>query len=116
MVDVRNASDAVGLAAAVAGHVRDLGFVRGTVDNSAPVPNSVVRYTGTDGDAADALAEQLGGIGVEQVDEVTPGHLLVMLGADFDPGPVPGLAGRAGPPPPPPDPKNITAAGVPCID
>ena len=36
VVDVRNASETVGLAAAVAEHVRGLGFVRGSVDNSAP--------------------------------------------------------------------------------
>ena len=110
------ARSAVGLAAAVAEHVRDLGFVRGTVDNSAPVEESVVRYTGADGDAADAVAEQLGGIAVEQRRRDHPGHLMVLLGADFDPGPVPGLAEDRGRQAPPADPENITAAGVPCID
>ena len=117
VVDVRNASDAVGLAAAVATHVRDLGFEPGTVDNSAPLEDSVVRYTGADGDAADKLAEQLGGIDVEHDDEITPGHLMVTLGAGFDPERVPPLARAMGrQAPPPADPKNITAAGVPCID
>jgi LCP family protein required for cell wall assembly len=116
VVDVRNASDAVGLAAAVANHVRDLGFEPGTVDNSAPVGDSVVRYTGADEDAADKLAEQLGGIEVQSDDEVTPGHLMVTLGAGFDPGRVPQLARALGRQAPPADPKNITAAGVPCID
>ena len=115
VVDVRNASDAVGLAGAVADHARDLGFVRGTVDNSAPVEESVVRYTGSDGDAAEALAVQLGDIGVQDDDEITPGHLMVMLGSDFDPGPVPGLS-REPTPAVAPDPGNITAAGVPCVD
>jgi LCP family protein required for cell wall assembly len=114
VVDVRNASDAVGLAGSVADHARDLGFVRGTVDNSAPVEESVVRYTGSDGDAAEALAVQLGDIGVQDDDEITPGHLMVMLGSDFDPGPVPGLSEPA--PAVAPDPGNITAAGVPCVD
>jgi hypothetical protein len=113
---VRNASDAVGLAAAVANHVRDLGFEPGTVDNSAPLHDSVVRYTGADEDAADKLAEQLGGIDVQSDEEVTPGHLMVTLGAGFDPGRVPQLARTLGRPAPPADPTNITAAGVPCID
>ncbi len=116
VVDVRNASDAVGLAAAVANHVRDLGFEPGTVDNSAPLDDSVVRYTGADEDAADKLAEQLGGIDVQSDEEVTPGHLMVTLGAGFDPGRVPQLARTLGRPAPPADPTNITAAGVPCID
>ena len=116
VVDVRNASDAVGLAAAVANHVRDLGFEPGSVDNSAPLDDSVVRYTGADEDAADKLAEQLGGIDVQSDDAVTPGHLMVTLGAGFDPGRVPQLARTLGRPAPPADPTNITAAGVPCID
>ena len=115
VVDVRNASETVGLASAVALHLRDLGFIRGTVDNSAPVAESVVRYTGSDGDAAEALGVQLGGIAVEQSDEITPGHLMVVLGSGFDPGPVPGLAVNDVAPPTA-DPTNITAAGVPCID
>jgi LCP family protein required for cell wall assembly len=116
VVDVRNASEAVGMAGAVAGHVRDLGFERGTVDNSAPVAESVVGYTGADGDAAEKLAEQLGGLDVQSDDEITPGHLVVTLGADFDPERVPLLARALGRQAPPADPKNITAAGVPCID
>lgn len=116
VVDVRNASDAVGLAAAVANHMRDLGFEPGTVDNSTPVDDSVVRYTGADEDAADKLAEQLGGIEVQSDDQVTPGHLMVTLGAGFEPDRVPQLARTLGRPAPPADPENITAAGVPCID
>jgi LCP family protein required for cell wall assembly len=117
VVDVRNASEAVGMAAAVATHVRNLGFERGTVDNAGPVPESAVRYTGADEGAADKLAEQLGGLAVETDDQVTPGHLLVTLGADFDPDRVPVLARALGrQAAPPTDPRNITAAGVPCID
>jgi LCP family protein required for cell wall assembly len=115
VVDVRNASDAVGMAGKVADHVRDLGFVRGTVDNTSAVGESTVRYTGADEEAAEKLAEQLGGIAVESDESITPGHLLVLLGADFDPTVVPQLAramGRAAPV----DPTNITAAGVPCVD
>ncbi|HVH20934.1 MAG TPA: LCP family protein, partial [Pseudonocardia sp.] len=115
VVDVRNASDAVGMAGKVADHVRNLGFERGTVDNTTAVEESTVRYTGADEEAAEKLAEQLGGIAVESDESVTPGHLLVMLGEDFDPTGVPQLAramGRLAPV----DPRNITAAGVPCVD
>jgi len=117
VVDVRNASEAVGMAAAVAGYLRNLGFENGTVDNSAPVEDSVVRYTGADGDAADKLAEQLGGIDVVSDDEITPGHLMVTLGSGFDPNRVPQLARALGRKAPvPADPTNITAAAVPCVD
>jgi hypothetical protein len=117
VVDVRNGSDMGGMASSVAEHLRDLGFARGIVDNAAATDTSVVRYTGPDGDAARAVAEQLGGIDVESDGTVARGHLNVVLGADFDPAVVPGPAAEA--PTPTPDPKPtdpITAAGVPCID
>jgi hypothetical protein len=41
---------------------------------------------------------------------------MVTLGAGFDPGRVPQLARTLGRQAPPADPKNITAAGAPCID
>jgi hypothetical protein len=117
---VRNGSDVPGLASTVAGRMRELDFAPGTVDNTDPSETSVVRYTGPDGDAARAVAEQLGGIEVESVDDVTRGHLLVVLGGDFDPAVLPAPA-EADPAPAtadaaaPPD-EAITAAGVPCID
>ena len=117
VVDVRNASEAVGLAAAVADHVRDLGFERGTVDNSAPVEESVVRYTGADGDAADKLAEQLGGIdgGERRRDHprAPDGDCSAPTSTRTGCRGWPGTLGRQAPPA---DPENITAAGVPCID
>lgn len=113
VVDVRNGSDKSGLASAVAAHLRSLGFLHGTIDNTEATPTSVVRYTGVDGNAADTVAEQLGGMETESVDDVTPGHLLVMIGADFDPTVVPSTATKA---PPPPTSGAITAAGVPCVD
>jgi LCP family protein required for cell wall assembly len=113
VVDVRNGSATSGLAGAVATHLRSLGFLRGTVDNTEGTPTSVVRYTGADAKAAEAVAEQLGGIETDSVDDVTPGHLLVVIGADFDPKVIPSTATKA---PPPPDAAAITAAGVPCVD
>ena len=114
VVDVRNGSSVSGLAGDVAEHLRSLGFLRGTVDNTGPTPTSVVRYTGADGDAAESVAEQLGGIATDSVDDVTPGHLMVVIGADFDPKTLPSSATKA--PPPAAAGGAITAGGVPCID
>jgi LCP family protein required for cell wall assembly len=120
VVDVRNGSDLPGMAATIAKRMRELGFAPGTVDNAEATPTSVVRYNGPDGDAANAVAEQLGGIQVESDGDVTRGHLLVVLGADFNPATVPAPPEDAPPsatPDPEPAPTDpITAAGVPCID
>ncbi|WP_300011433.1 LCP family protein [Pseudonocardia sp.] len=119
IVDVRNGSEAGGLAGDVATHLASLGFDRGTVDNTDPAQESVVRYTGPDGDAARSVAEQLGGLPVRGDDTVTRGHLLVVLGADFDPSVLPAPAPETPSPtaaPPPPVAAPITAGGVPCID
>jgi hypothetical protein len=121
VVDVRNGSDMSGLAASVAEHLRNLGFARGRVDNAEATETSVVRYTDPDGDAAQAVAEQLGGIDVESDGSVARGHLHVVLGADFDPAVVPAPAEATPTPTPTPDPAPgptdpITAAGVPCVD
>ena len=117
VVDVRNGSDTAGLASDVATHLRGLGFLRGTVDNADDTATSVVRYTDPDADAAQAVAEQLGGIDVERSDTVPRGHLLVITGADFDPATV--ATTEAAPPPTPAGPSGaplITAGGVPCVD
>jgi LCP family protein required for cell wall assembly len=127
VVDVRNGSSTAGLAGAVSTLTQGLGFLRGTVDNTAAAPESVVRWTGSDAGAAQELADRLGGIGTEQVDAgsasgVTPGHLLVVVGADFDPAvaplppkpaATPSATTTTAPAAPPPE---ITADGVPCVD
>jgi LCP family protein required for cell wall assembly len=112
VVHVRNGSGSTGLAGTVANRLAGLGFVRGTVDNTADTPTSVVRHRDSR-DAAEAVAAQLGGFAVEQDDTVPSGHLYVMLGADA-PAQVPGLT--APPPAPAPAGQPITAAGVPCVD
>jgi LCP family protein required for cell wall assembly len=120
VVDVRNGSELGGMAASVADHLRGLGFARGIVDNADATDTSVVRYTGPDGDAANAVAEQLGDISTERDGSVARGHLNVVLGADFDPAVVPAPADDSPAPattsgaPKPTEP--ITASGVPCID
>ena len=122
VVDVHNGSQLSGMAATVAEHMDELGFTGGTVDNADATETSAVRYTGPDGAAAEAVAEQLGGIPVESDDSVTRGHLLVVLGADFNPATIPATAEPAPPTPTPtPDADHsptdpITAAGVPCVD
>ena len=87
-----------GLAGQVLDRLTALGFVRGTMDNAPDTEESVVRHRDSD-DAAEAVAEQLGGFEVEQDDTVPSGHLQVMLGADA-PSKIPGLpapaAGRHG--------------------
>jgi pyruvate/2-oxoglutarate dehydrogenase complex dihydrolipoamide acyltransferase (E2) component len=80
-----------------------------------------VRYTGPDREAARDVAEQLGGIAVESDTSVPQGHLLVVLGADFDPAAVPDPVPAPAPAPgpgaaAPPVDAPITAAGVPCVD
>jgi LCP family protein required for cell wall assembly len=122
VVHVRNGSGVDGLAGEIMGRLGGLGFVRGTVDNTADTPTSVVRHRDSD-DAAEAVAAQLGGFEVEQDDTVPSGHLQVVLGADA-PGLIPGRT-PAPSSPPASEPTSvgngtgeqpITAAGVPCVD
>ncbi len=110
LVDVRNGSGTSGLAGTIAAHLSGLGFAQGTVDNAGATTTSVVRYNGSDSDAASAVADQLGGIDTQSGSDVTPGRLVVIIGTDFA---APAAAGPAAPPAPG---GAITAAGVPCID
>ncbi len=116
VVNVRNGSDTAGLAGDAAEHLRGLGFLPGTVDNTEATAESVVRYADPDGEAARAVAEQLGGIGTERSDEVPRGHLVVVTGADFDPRIVAPTTPPPAPAAPTTGPAPITASGVPCID
>ena len=119
VVDVRNGSSTVGLAATVAARMRHLGFVAGTVDNADATQESVVRYSGADGAAARAVAAQLGNIPTESSSDVPTGHIAVLIGADLDPAVVPTTPTATPTPTPAPSPAPdapITAAGVPCID
>ncbi|HEY0816636.1 MAG TPA: LCP family protein [Pseudonocardia sp.] len=121
VVDLRNGSGTNGLASQVMAWLRGQGFLRGTLDNTDTTAASVVRYTGSDGTAAGELAAHLGGIATESVDEgVSPGHLTVVLGQDFDRSLVPAGATAAPttttPPPAPSLNAPITADGVRCVD
>jgi hypothetical protein len=114
VVHVRNGSGTNGLGGRVFDRLGALGFVRGTVDNTVDTETSVVRHRDSD-DAAEAVAEQLGGFEVEQDDNVPSGHLQVVLGADA-PAMIPGLPAPAAPATSTSAEPTITAAGVPCVD
>ncbi|MGH8920394.1 MAG: LytR C-terminal domain-containing protein, partial [Actinomycetes bacterium] len=121
VVDVRNGTTSVGLAAAVAARMHALGFVYGSVDNMDMMAESVVRYGGADRAAARAVAAQLGSIPTESARDIPSGHVMVVIGADFDPAvipppPAPTTTAAPTPPPEPAPDAPITAAGVPCID
>jgi LCP family protein required for cell wall assembly len=118
VVDLRNGSGTDGLASQVMAQMRGQGFLRGTLGDTDPTAESVVRYTGSDGTAADELAAHLGGIATESIDDgVSPGHLMVVLGQDFDRSLVPAAAPTATTPPPAPSlDRPITADGVRCVD
>jgi len=113
VVDVRNASGTTGLAAQVAGELREAGFTRGRVENAEAKPTSVILAGPQANDAADSVAAQLGGLRVEAGVDVPPGHVSVVLGADFAPAPTTALAI---PTAPAPGDVTITAAGIPCVD
>jgi hypothetical protein len=116
VVDVRNGSNADGLGSQVMMVLRGQGFLRGTVDTTGRADESVVYYTAADEDAAEQLAAHLGGIATAEVDEgVSPGHLQVVLGGDFDRTLAPAPSTTT-PPPPPPLTVPITAGGVPCVN
>ncbi|WP_281689003.1 LCP family protein [Pseudonocardia thermophila] len=116
VVDVRNGSPMPGLATSVVNRMRDLGFIRGTTGNTEPTEKSVVLYTGADRKAAEEVAEQLGYIAVEASDRTVAGHLLVVIGADFDRSVIPQPADAAPDTTTPAPNAPITADGVPCID
>lgn len=119
VVDVGNGSGTDGLGARALVSLRGQGFLRGTLDNAPPIDRSVVRYTGADGTAATQLAADLGGITTAKIDDGVPGHLQVLLGADFDRSVLPAASAPAASAPAPaatrPD-APVTAAPVPCVD
>ncbi len=118
VIDLRNGSGADGLAGDLMTQLRGQGFLRGTLDNTVTTKESVVTYTGSDETAADELAAHLGGIATASADEgVSPGHLMVVLGQDFDRSLVPSTATATTAPPPAPSlDAPITADGVRCVD
>ncbi|GAB3230139.1 LCP family protein [Mycolicibacterium hippocampi] len=93
-VDVLNDTDVNGLAAAVS-HVLDgRGFAPGNVGNNegSPVSNSQVQAATADDLGAQAVAQDLGGLPVVEVDGVPEGWARVVLSDDYT-GPGSGLDG-----------------------
>ncbi len=83
--DVGNGAGTSGLGARVAATLAQNGVATGSVSNAPNRSTSVVRYSSADGDAgARRAAAALGGIGVEQSDDVAPGRVQVLIGTDFD--------------------------------
>ena len=111
-VDVGNGSGGTGLAGQVAGRLSAGGFQRGTVENAASRTTSVVRYSGNGLAAAQSVAAQLGGLGVEQSGDVKAGHVQVLIGTDYK-GSAPAVASASATPAPAP---VVNAGGVPCVD
>ncbi|MFI9812385.1 LCP family protein [Saccharothrix variisporea] len=124
-VEVRNASNTGGLAARVLDALVAKGFVSGGAANAdAPMTKSVVRY-GKGGEAgAQAVADALGGLDVEQDDDIPTGHARVFVAGDYS---GPGTQGLAGTPllgldgakkaqPETTEEPPITADGVRCVN
>ncbi|MER5263601.1 LCP family protein [Actinosynnema sp. NPDC002837] len=82
-VEVRNASGSPGLAGRVLQALVAERYTDGGADNASPMATSVVRY-GVGGEAgAEAVAESLGGLEIEQDDDIPAGHVRVFVGADY---------------------------------
>ncbi|KAA2261262.1 LytR family transcriptional regulator [Solihabitans fulvus] len=81
--EVRNASGVPGLAAQVLNALVAKGFGKGNTDNANPLKSSVVLY-GKGGDAgAKSAAQALGGLAVQQDNNIPTGHVRVFLGSDY---------------------------------
>ncbi|WP_367131659.1 LCP family protein [Saccharothrix sp. HUAS TT1] len=94
-VEVRNASGSPGLAGRVLDALVAKGFTSGDTDNAAPLDTSVVRY-GVGGEAgAEAVADALGGLELEQDDDIPAGRARVFVGSDYS---GPGTQGLVGAP------------------
>ncbi|MEV8443986.1 LCP family protein, partial [Actinosynnema sp. NPDC051121] len=124
-VEVRNASGTPGLAGRVLQALVAEKFVDGGADNAAPMDTSVVRH-GVGGEAsAEAVAEALGGLDVEEDAGIPAGHVRVFVGADYAGpgtqnlagGPLVGLDGaRQQQPDTTTTEPPITADGVRCVN
>nr|BFE54878.1 hypothetical protein GCM10017745_83050 [Saccharothrix mutabilis subsp. capreolus] len=126
-VEVRNASGSGGLAGRVLDALVAKRFVSGGAANAdTPMAKSVVRY-GQGGEAgAQAVADALGGLDIEQDDDIPVGRARVFVGSDYSgPGtqnlagaPLVGLDGarRAQPGTSTTEEPPITADGVRCVN
>ncbi len=111
-VDVSNASSKEGLAARVAGVLREKGFTASPAGNTASRRTSLVRFgPGLAGRGAE-VAKALGGLTTQQAASVPAGHIEVVLGTVYA---GPGAAAGGGAPGGASD-EPITSNGVVCVD
>ncbi|RAV07652.1 LytR family transcriptional regulator [Mycolicibacterium sp. GF69] len=91
-VDVVNATEVNGLAAAVSQVLTNKGFTPGATGNHEPVASSQVRAVKADDLGAQAVSKDLGGLPVVEDPSVAPGSVRVVLADDYT-GPGSGLDG-----------------------
>lgn len=84
-VDVSNDSGVEGLAATVSQTLTGMGYGAGTVGNNdgSPVSETTVRANSDDRDAANELADALGGVTVEEDNSLPSGTMQVVLAGDY---------------------------------
>lgn len=132
-VDVVNATNRNGLAAALEHALRTTGFTPGVTSNARHhLSNTMIYYPDPrSAQAAKTLATMLGGLPTEPDATMTTGHLRVVLGADYtmpdtlgtlpasdsppNTGPPPAPAGAAHNDAEPTDPNSVSGAGIPCV-
>ncbi|MFI5609050.1 LCP family protein [Amycolatopsis sp. NPDC051903] len=130
-VDVRNASGRDGLAASVSKQLAGKGFTAGETANASSRKTTVIWVPNGGETAGNAVADALGTKATVQEDKsVSPGHVMVFLGSDYQPSADNAANGSGAPagsgnapassPAAPPagsgDDKPITADGVPCVN
>jgi LCP family protein required for cell wall assembly len=111
-VDVVNATSRNGLAAALERALRPTGFTPGATSNARRhLRTSMIYYPDAgSAPAANALAAMLGGLPAALDATVPPGHLRVILGADYTvPDTMPGTLTTPGAPPAPAGPHRGSA-------
>ncbi|HVV13913.1 LCP family protein [Amycolatopsis sp.] len=124
-VDVHNGTAKEGLAATVSQALTAKGFTGGETKNATGrTSRSTVRYPSGAKDAAQAVADALGGNPTLQQDASVPGgHVVVVVGSDYSPATSENIAPAAAQSSaasttqaPPDDTKPITADGITCVN
>ncbi|WP_410612138.1 LCP family protein [Amycolatopsis sp. lyj-109] len=111
-VDVSNASSKAGLAARVAGVLREKGFTSQPAGNTDSRRTSLVRFGPDLAGRGAEVAKALGGLTTQQSASVPAGHIEVVLGTVYA---GPGAAAGGGAPGGASD-EPITSNGVVCVD
>ncbi|KDN22867.1 LCP family protein [Amycolatopsis rifamycinica] len=111
-VDVANASSKEGLAARVAGVLREKGFTASPAGNTAARRTSLVRFRPDLAGRGAEVAKLLGGLATQPSASVPAGHVEVVLGTVYS---GPGAAAGGGAPAGAGD-EPITSNGVVCVN